>query len=719
MSRRLTGVGALTLGFLATYLVSAAIAWGGAYDVYACEAPTLNTLNYSWGGTGAYPGYKGDCGAAPTTPLTNRGLITRMVPGEAGKPSSFPNGAWSGLWFQAPGGTTIAGMVWSGRLAVTNWSEWRAGIKASGGAYLIGGDRCASLCLIPSAPATPTWTPAPAGTTHLIQLVQCAVSSCTTGASMHTHWSQVRLNDLVAPRAGLSGPAAEQWVNGATPIVANGIDDAGGGIRQVYVRVDNGPARSSTPTGGCDARLTIPCPKSRVATLSTGEMAEGRRKVDVVAVDAGSNAGVATRYLRVDKTKPRQVGVSVDGGEAWHRRNSFTARWTPIADTGAPITSGSYELCKPGRRNCLPPRPLSNTNSLTGLQLPDQGSWEFRVALHDAAGNTADFADARVAMLRLDSGPPELRIAKQDPADPLLIEAPVSDSLSGVATGQIEIRRRGTSTWQELPTKVRDGRLEATIDDERRPDGQYDLRAIATDRAGNQAATGVVAAARSLPVRIKTTLRAKMARTIGRRGRKRLKLTRSRRVRYGRTYQVRGRLVTRDGQPLEDTGVNVYAKPDRLGGRFRLVGVVRTDRNGRLRYRATARQSRVLRLRYEGSHRVRSSQANVRLKVPARISFVIRPRSVLNGEYAHFAGRVRGPIPPGGKLVALQAFTAGRWGTFQTVRTDKAGHYRSMYRFVGARGRVRYRLRAVATREPLFPYHSGYSRQARIRVRGL
>src|SRR4051794_11994597 len=354
---RLSGVAAFTLGFLATYLVAAAIALGGTYDVYACEAPTLNTLNLSWGGVGTYPGYKGDCTASPQTPLTNRGLITRMVPGEGGKPSSFPNGAWSGLWFQAPPGTNIQGIVWSGRLAVTDFSQWRAGLRSSTGQYMIGGDGCAGLCWVPTAPPTPTWIPAPAGTTYLQQLVQCRVSSCTTGASMHTHWSQVRLNDLVAPRAGLSGVAAEQWVNGPKPIIANGIDDAGGGIRQVYVRVDNGPARSSTPSwAGCDSKRTVPCPKSKVATLSTGDMAEGRRKLDVVVLDAGGNPGVATRYVRVDKTRPRQVTVNVQGGEGWRQRNGFNANWTPIADGGAPIAGGSYELCKPGRRECMPPR---------------------------------------------------------------------------------------------------------------------------------------------------------------------------------------------------------------------------------------------------------------------------------------------------------------------------------------------------------------------------
>ena len=65
--------------------------------------------------------------------------------------------------------------------------------------------------------------------------------------------------------------------------------------------------------------------------------------------------------------------------------------------------------------------------------------------------------------------------------------APVSDPLSGVASGQIEISRAGTGTWQCLATKLEGERLEARVDDATLPPGRYFLRASATDRAGNTA----------------------------------------------------------------------------------------------------------------------------------------------------------------------------------------------------------------------------------------
>ena len=48
-----------------------------------------------------------------------------------------------------------------------------------------------------------------------------------------------------------------------------------------------------------------------------------------------------------------------------------------------------------------------------------------------------------------------------------------------------------------------------------------------------------------------------------------------------------------------------------------------------------------------------------------------------------FRGRLLGkPIPRVGKLIDLQAYDAGRWRTFKTVRANRKGRYRASYRFV-------------------------------------
>ena len=192
-----------------------------------------------------------------------------------------------------------------------------------------------------------------------------------------------------------------------------------------------------------------------------------------------------------------------------------------------------------------------------------------------------------------------------------------------------------------------------------------------------------------------------------------VRLRHTKRVGHGRRFEVRGVVLTRSGQPRVNTHVAVYGHSNRLGANESHLGFVRTDSGGRFVYRAEARQSHTLRFTR------RASTATVQVRVPARLTFQARPRSVINGEAVTFRGRVRGEIPPGGKQVVIQAYSRARWRTFQLLRTDVSGRYRHSYRFDGTRGKVVYPLRAVTTKEATFPYEPGRSRVRRITVRGL
>jgi len=68
------------------------------------------------------------------------------------------------------------------------------------------------------------------------------------------------------------------------------------------------------------------------------------------------------------------------------------------------------------------------------------------------------------------------------------------------------------------------------------------------------------------------------------------------------------------------------------------LGSVSTDTDGRFRYHAEATQSHTLRFTR------RASTATVEIRVPGRLSFRARPRSVINGEAVTFRGRVLGQI---------------------------------------------------------------------------
>ena len=103
---------------------------------------------------------------------------------------------------------------------------------------------------------------------------------------------------------------------------------------------------------------------------------------------------------------------------------------------------------------------------------------------------------------------------------------------------------------------------------------------------------------------------------------------------------------------------------------------------------------------------------------PARRS--TPPAPSLRGQGSiRFSGRLRtlgAALPPGGKIVDLQASQRGRWSTVATTRTRGAsGAWSAVARFRGTPGRYPVRLRI--RREALFPYELGYSASVVVRVR--
>jgi hypothetical protein len=173
----------------------------------------------------------------------------------------------------------------------------------------------------------------------------------------------------------------------------------------------------------------------------------------------------------------------------------------------------------------------------------------------------------------------------------------VSEKVSGVVGGQIELSAEGSGVWQTLPTQLAGARLVARIPDDRLPAGRYNLRAQAIDLAGNVGVTSATQAI-TLPLRIQSALTAGIERTkivrqkVRRRGKRRSvrrRVTVLRpvgRVRYGRHATLAGRLTNRDGQPLPGREIRVLAAAP--GGPEQLVAVLQTNGEGRYSYPARA-----------------------------------------------------------------------------------------------------------------------------------
>jgi hypothetical protein len=349
---------------------------------------------------------------------------------------------------------------------------------------------------------------------------------------------------------------------------------------------------------------------------------------------------------------------------------------------------------------------------------PGPGDYRLYVWLEDAANNQREANAAVGVPVRFDPEPPELAFLPLDPEDPLRVAVNVSDRHSGLADGEIEMRSTGPPTWHGLPSERQGSQLVAYVDDERFRRGLYEFRARAVDHAGNEASTGRrtdgAAAMIRLPARIDTRLAVGVPRRVHHRRRR---FDNAVRASYGRRLKLSGRLTNADGQPIE--GATIEALDTRTDGASLPIGLATTGSSGRFRYVLRASRNRDLLFHYLGSRRIGAATADFRLRVRGSSSIKVNRATVRNGQAVVFSGRVAsGPLPPAGKLIEMQAHFRGRWRTFSTVRSDRAGLWRFPYRFGATLGRVTYRFRARLPSEGGYPFITGRSRVARVVVLG-
>ena len=112
--------------------------------------------------------------------------------------------------------------------------------------------------------------------------------------------------------------------------------------------------------------------------------------------------------------------------------------------------------------------------------------------------------------------------------------------------------------------------------------------------------------------------------------------------------------------------------------------------------------------------------ASLDLRVRAAVALSVTPRRTHRRGTITFRGRLLGkPIPARGKIVELQARARGtkRWITFRTVRANRSGRLSARYTFRATYGAITYEFRARARQEGSYPFLTGTSRVAAVRVR--
>ncbi len=676
-------------------------------------------------------------GACPTGGNPLGGLFTRSASGNGD--ATVPTGTAARVFFNAPPGTSIVGLKASYYFARDS-GRWQAAL--SNGAQILRG--CSSRGFYCVDQARDAEIAVPGSPTIYIETF-CADGPCPISRSQNDPSglqaraqltaTEVRLRDDSAPSLRLTGGSAleDRWLGGTISVQFDASDNSGipsgevllGGVRGGLVESGCPPSRYSC--GGASGPVEI---------ITKGLVADGLQSLSVRVRDRGGNETSTERTLRIDNTAPKApMNVRSEGSSSWRAVNEFAIAWdNPAQDGTAPIAGATYEMCPASvpsaSSNCVSgDRDGNNLSRITDLRLPGRGEWDLRLRLRDQAGNQTVDQSAPPIRLGYDDEAPLVAIKTPAAENPTRVPIEASDRISGIANAEVELRRSGTDAWRPIPTERTSTGFDAVVDDEVLADGVYDLRARAVDLAGNERSVDTAdgkAAQIRLPVRIKTRLavgrpkRVRLKRREGDRKFRTVLVTRPR-LPYGRVIRVQGRVTTPGANPVAGAPVEVFERVDLPGSEFRPTGRVTTSKSGHFVFRVAQGPKRLLRFRYPGTSTIRPRSSEVDLRVKAATSLRPNRRSVVNGEDMVFRGRLKGgPRPPTSKLIQLQAYTRGRWATFANPRANPAtGLWSFRYRFAATRGRVTYRIRARIPREASYPYETGTSRPARVRVRGL
>jgi hypothetical protein len=483
------------------------------------------------------------------------------------------------------------------------------------------------------------------------------------------------------------------------------------------------------------------------ATYAIQGLSEG---VTVVSIRSISNTGVpsnlvGTAHIRLDRSPPTVFSDALPNTDQWYRKPlSVPIEAHDQADLSGMSPAPLEKLAQEGGHLAyeLDDEPTIHIRGAhASVPVTTDGDHRLTFRAFDAAGNGSVEKEVE---FKIDGTAPVGSFRALDPRDPRQLRVDVADATSGVEDGRIEYRREGEGRFEPLATTRGDGILSARLDDQSLPAGRYELRAVVTDVAGNEAVIDSwddgAAAALGMPLRSEARVTVardlpaakrcpKAAKTPRGKGKKRQAPVRrkcrrespsktSLELAHGKRAGSTGRLTTGQGAPIGGASVVVEGRA-RSGGAFVPLGTARTDVQGNFRFKIPAGPSRTVRYRYDGTNTVQPAAEQLVTKVRAAARLKASRRRLRNGQAVRFSGRLLGrPIPSAGKLVALQAKVGRRWRTFATPRANAKGVFRHRYRFTATTGMRRYAFRAVVAREAAYPYERGLSRILTVTVKG-
>ena len=477
-----------------------------------------------------------------------------------------------------------------------------------------------------------------------------------------------------------------------------------------------GPARPCAGDVCAPSELALTGgPDSRVVTIAG--LSEGSHWVSAVAASGArlSSRQHGSSLLRVDRTDPETSITGVPNG--WvNRPVTLTAEASdelsgmapdPARDDGNPMV-----VIEPEGQS-----PYESPGSRSSFTIAAEGSSTVRYWAMDLAGNVNDgrpgpngerHRPPESATVRIDLTPPGLNFTSgPDPAAPELVSVVATDSLSGLDSGRIEIRRISEgAAFTPLRTQLEDGSLQAMIPSDDLPAGVYELRASATDRAGNTGST----ISRENGSAMVLTLPLKRAVNVSLYHLGRRPQLRTATLGYAKPARLSGRVSRPGGIAIPGAKLTLEQRFS-SGSRLKVVNsTIVSDGTGRFAVRLKPGPGRSVRILYDGTD-LNSRAASRRLDVAFRdrTTLSLTPEILRNGARTTMRGVVMGGgaiQPAAGKLVAIEFFDPDRrlWRPVEVLRADTRGRFRYSYRFRTITSAQRILFRAVSLAEAGWPY---------------
>jgi hypothetical protein len=227
------------------------------------------------------------------------------------------------------------------------------------------------------------------------------------------------------------------------------------------------------------------------ARYAVADLPEGRNLLKVRAI---SGAGVASTQvgsteIDVDKTPPSTAVTGAPDPDAWQRSAvalTLTGSDQPTlsgmaASSDSTVQHGAYLSY---RIDDAAARLVPGASA----QVPVSGDGDHTVSYqaYDFAGNPSAEKAIRV---KIDATPPTPVVFEAPiPGDPRRLVVAAADKTSGIASGVIEMRGQGMTSWQPLPTtRVSESEFTTYLDDTKLdPATSYEFRARVRDAAGNE-----------------------------------------------------------------------------------------------------------------------------------------------------------------------------------------------------------------------------------------